>query len=153
MYGYVGVDNYELYHDLHGPDVCGLYYVSQGDVGMVPYWSEDEEGDVYEGGVALPRTGSDEPVNSVVSTSGPGGPVGPCDEESDFLRVPLPYPGPVPMSRSMVLLEHSARMAPVIRKVTFMWVMLPCTGPVWMIWSLVLLVRSAREAPVMRPGR
>ena len=36
----------------------------------------DEEGDVYVGYVALPRTGSDGPVISVVSAVGPGGP---CD--------------------------------------------------------------------------
>ena len=64
-------------HDLHGPDDCGVYCVSRGDVDVMPYWSEDEEGDVYEGDVALPRTGSNEPVNSVVSTSGPGGPTWP----------------------------------------------------------------------------
>ena len=83
LYGFVGPDNYELYHDLHGPDDC----VSQGDVGVLPYWSGDEEGDVDEGDVALTRTGSDEPVNSVVSTSGLGGPGGPgglCDEVCEY---------------------------------------------------------------------
>ena len=94
----------------------------------------DEEGDVYEGDVALAQTGSDEPVdmlgysivstfarvapvmrkvtfmrvmmpcpwtgsdelvNSVVSTSGPGGPGGPCDEEGDVYEggVALPRTG------------------------------------------------------------
>ena len=45
-----------------------------GNVGVVPYWSGDEEGDVCEGDVALSWTGSDEPVDmlgySVVSTFG-----------------------------------------------------------------------------------
>ena len=54
VYGFVGPDNYKLYHDLHGPDDCGVYCVSRGDVSVVPFWSEDEEGDVYEGDVALP---------------------------------------------------------------------------------------------------
>ena len=84
VYGYVGPDNYELYHDLHGPHVCGVYCVSRGDVGVAPYWSGYEEGDVYEGDVDLPWTGSDEPVNIVVSTSGSGGTGGPCDEESNI---------------------------------------------------------------------
>ena len=39
VYGFVGPDNYELYHDLLGPDECGVYCVSRGDVGEVPYWS------------------------------------------------------------------------------------------------------------------
>ena len=74
----LGWGNYELYCDLHGPHDCGVYCVSRGDVGVVPYWSGDEEGDVYEGDVALPRAGSDEPVDrlgySVISTFGSGGP-------------------------------------------------------------------------------
>ena len=45
----------------------------------------DEESDVYEGDVTLPRTGSDEQINSVVSTSGPGGLGGPRGEEGDAL--------------------------------------------------------------------
>ena len=96
VYGFVGPDNYELYHDLHGPDDCGVYCVSRGDVGVVPYWSGNEEGDVIEDDVALPRTGSDEPVDmfghSVVSTFGPGGP---CDEEGDVYEgvVALPQTG------------------------------------------------------------
>ena len=98
VYGFVGPDDYELYHDLQGLDDCGVYCVSLGDVGVVPYWSGDEEGDVYEGDVALPRTGSDEPVDmlgySVVSTFGPGGPGGPCDEEGDI------YEGDVAMPRT-----------------------------------------------------
>ena len=89
--GYVWPDNYELYHDLHGPDDCGVYCVSRGDVGVVPYWSGDEEGDVYEGDVALPWTGSDEPANSVVSMFGPGGH---CDEEGDV------YVGDVALPRT-----------------------------------------------------
>ena len=34
----------------------------------------DEEGDVYEGDVAMHPTGSDKTVNNVVSTISPGGP-------------------------------------------------------------------------------
>ena len=46
-------DDYELYHDLHGQDGCGVYCISRGNVGVVPYWSDEEEGDVYEGDPAL----------------------------------------------------------------------------------------------------
>ena len=38
VYGFVGPDDFELYHDLHGPDGCGVYCVSRGDVDVVPYW-------------------------------------------------------------------------------------------------------------------
>ena len=76
MYGFVGPDNYELCHDILGPDGCGVYCVSRCDVGVVPHWDGDEEGDVYEGDVDLYRSGSDEAVHSVVSTISPGGP---CD--------------------------------------------------------------------------
>ena len=124
MYGFVGPDNYELYHDLHGPDGCWVYCVYRGDVGVVPYWSGDEEGDVYEGNVALPRTGSDEPVDmlehSGVSTIGPGGPcdeTGPVaywsgDKEGDVYEgdVTLPRTGtdePVDMLGSVLRLLHS----------------------------------------------
>ena len=72
-----------LYHDLHGPDDCGVYCVSRGDTGVTPYWTGVEECDVYEGDVALPRTGSDEPFNSVIRTSPPGS-GGPGDEHSDI---------------------------------------------------------------------
>ena len=76
MHSFVGPDNYKLYHDLHDPDDCGVYCVSRGDI-------------------ALPRTSSDDPVSRVVSTSGPGGPVGPCDEEGDVYEgdVALPRTG------------------------------------------------------------
>ena len=43
---------------------------------------------------ALPRTGSDEPVNSVVSTPGPSGPGGLCDVEGDI------YEGDVSLYRT-----------------------------------------------------
>ena len=66
-----------------------------------------------------------------------------------FVRVMLPYPGPGPMSRSIVLFVHPgqmARVAPVMRKVTFLRIMLPCTGPGPTRLSLVLLILSTREA-------
>ena len=50
---------------------CGL---DEPVNGVTPYWTGVEECDVCEGDVSLSRTGSDEPVNSVVRTSGPGGP-------------------------------------------------------------------------------
>ena len=88
-YGSEWLDNYELYHDLHGPDGCEVYCVSRSDVDVVPYCSGDEEGDVYEGDVALPQTGSDEMVDmlehSVISTIGPGGP---CDETGSVADAP-----------------------------------------------------------------
>ena len=75
---------------------CGVFCVSRGDAGVVPYWSGDEEGDVHEGDVALPRTGSDEPVDmlgySVVSTFGSGGRVAPVMRKVTFMRVMLPCP-------------------------------------------------------------
>ena len=49
--------------------------------GVTPYWTGDEEWDVYEGEVALPRTGSDESVNGVARTSGLDDPDGPCVED------------------------------------------------------------------------
>ena len=57
MYGFVGSDNYELYHNLHGPHDSGVYCVSRGDVSVVPYWSRDVEGDMYERNVSLTRAG------------------------------------------------------------------------------------------------
>ena len=83
VYGFIGPDDYELYHDLHGPDDCGVYCVSRGDTGVAPYWTGNEEVDVYGGDVALPWAGSDKPVNSVVHTSGPDGPGGPYEETGD----------------------------------------------------------------------
>ena len=92
---------------------------------------------VYEGDVALPRTGSDEPVDMLkhggVSTIGPEGPwyetgsVAYCsgDEEGDVMMVMLPCPGPVLTSWSI------------------------CWGRSY-VYYIVVLVQSA---PVMRPGR
>ena len=91
---------YIVYHDLYGPDDCGVYCESRGDVvlprtgsdepvdsvvctsrpdepvkGITPCWTGDEEWDFYEGDVVLPRTGSDESVDSVcTSNSGPDDP-------------------------------------------------------------------------------
>ena len=64
--------------------------------------------------------------------------------KATFMRVMLPYTGPVPMrqsimpcpelvltSQSIVLFVHPGRMtwvAPVMRQVTFVMVMLPCPG-------------------------
>ena len=89
VYGLLGriiMSCYE-YYDLYGPHDCEVYSVSQGGVSVVPYWSGDDEWDVYESDVALPQTGSDEPFDgsgySVINTSGPGGPGDPCDEKGD----------------------------------------------------------------------
>ena len=70
--------DFDSYPDVHGfidPDDCGVYCVFWGDAGVTPYWTGVEECDVYGGNVVLPRTGSDEPVNSVVRTTGPDEPV------------------------------------------------------------------------------
>ena len=83
VHGFVEPDDYELYHDLHGPDDCGVYCVSQGDAGVMPYWTGGEECDAYEGDVALPRTGSDEPFSNSIYISPPGS-GGPGDEDSDI---------------------------------------------------------------------
>ena len=75
MYGFIEPVDYELYHDLHGPDDCGVYCISRGDVGVMPYWTDVEKCDNYEGKVVLPRTGSDEPVDSFVRITGYDEPV------------------------------------------------------------------------------
>ena len=80
---------------------CAMIFMSWMTVGCIvylrvtPYWTGDEEGDVYEGDVALPRTGSDELVNSVACTSGLVGPGGPRDEAADVCEgdVALPRTG------------------------------------------------------------
>ena len=89
----------------------------------MPYWSGDDEGDVY---VALPRAGFDEPVDglgySEISTFSPGDPGGPCQEEDDVCEddVALPWTG----SDEPIHLGQMARVAPVMRKVSFRRVML-----------------------------
>ena len=77
VYGFVGSDDFELYHDLHGSDGCVVYCVSRGSVGVaVPRWCGDEGSDVYGGDVILPHTGLDESLqvleHSVVGTIGVG---------------------------------------------------------------------------------
>ena len=77
MYGFVGSDDFELYHDLHGSDGCVVYCVSRGAVGVaVPRWCGDEGSDVYGGDVILPHTGVEESLqvleHSVVGTIGVG---------------------------------------------------------------------------------
>ena len=37
LYGLMGLDEYELCHDLHGPDDCGVYCVYRRDVDVMPY--------------------------------------------------------------------------------------------------------------------
>ena len=66
MYGFIEPDDCELYHDLHGPDDYGIYCISRGEAGVTPYCIGVEKCDNYEGNVVLPRTGSDEPVDSAV---------------------------------------------------------------------------------------
>ena len=60
-------------HDLHGPDDCGVYCISRDEAGGMSYGAGDEEYDDNEGNVVLPRT--NDPVDSVVHTSGPDEPV------------------------------------------------------------------------------
>ena len=57
-----------------------------------PCWNGGEEGDVYKGDVAVHRTGSDEPVNSVVCTTGSDGPGGPCDKAGDICKGDVALP-------------------------------------------------------------
>ena len=64
-----------MYHYLHGPDDCGVYCISRGEAGVTPYWTGVEKCDNYEGNGVLPRTGSDEPVDSFVRTTGSDEPV------------------------------------------------------------------------------
>ena len=70
VYSFIDPDDYELYHDLHGSDDCGLYCISQGEAGGMSYWAGVEKGDDYEGNGVLPWTGSVEPVHSVLCTFG-----------------------------------------------------------------------------------
>ena len=67
VYGFIEPDDYyELYHDLHGPDDCGVYCVARRDAGGTPYWTGVEDCDGYRGAVVLPQTGSGEPVSGVM---------------------------------------------------------------------------------------
>ena len=82
--------------------------------------------------------------------------VAPVRRNMTFVRMMLPCPRPVPMSRSIVLFIHPgqrARVAPVMRKVLFLRIMLPGTGPSPTRLLLVLLILSAREAQVVRLGQ
>ena len=49
MYGFIEPVDYELYHDLHGPDDCGVYCISRGEAGVAPYWTGVERCDDCEG--------------------------------------------------------------------------------------------------------
>ena len=71
VYGFVGPDDYELYHDLHGSDGCGVYCVAWGVVDAdvlhwsenrgpdMSHWSDDVRHYLKKGDVILSRTGSD----------------------------------------------------------------------------------------------
>ena len=65
MYGFIEPDDYELYHDLHGPDDCGV-------LRNVTFMR-----------VMLSYTGPG-PINSVVCTSGPDEPVKGCNALMDL---------------------------------------------------------------------
>ena len=43
VYGFIEPDDYELCHDLHGPDDCGVYCAARGETGGSPYWICDAE--------------------------------------------------------------------------------------------------------------
>ena len=70
-YDYVGPDDYELYHDLHGSDGCGVYCVARGVVDAdvshwsenraphVSHWSDDANHYFKKSDVFLSRTGYD----------------------------------------------------------------------------------------------
>ena len=78
MYGFIGPDEYELCHDLHGPDDCGAYCVSQSDAGVMPYGTGARDSDIYENDIALQRTGSVQLVNGVIGAVCSGVP---CEED------------------------------------------------------------------------
>ena len=86
VYGFVGPDDYELYHGLHGSDGCVIYCVARGIVDAdVSHWSENRGSDVSQwsdnvrhylqkGDVILSCTGSDvSPAALEDSVVGPGG--------------------------------------------------------------------------------
>ena len=43
MYGFIEPDDYDLYHDLHGPDDRGVYCISRGEAGGTSYWAGVEK--------------------------------------------------------------------------------------------------------------
>ena len=137
VYSFIEPDDYELYHDLHGPDDCGVYCVSRGDVVRVM--------------LSYPGPGTTSRVLFVrlgrMSRSTVRRPGGPVLRNVTFMRVILPYPGPGPMSRSTVLFVHPGRMirvAPAVKIVTFIRVLFPYAGPVRIRQSMILLVKSTR---------
>ena len=67
--------DYELCHDLHGPDDCGVYWAARGETGGSTYWSDDVARDVCMRGVALPQPGPQELLDSAIHTPGPVEPV------------------------------------------------------------------------------
>ena len=134
--------------------------------GDTPCWTGDEEYDDYEGNGVLPRTGSDEPVDSVVRTTGSDEPVDsvihtpgpdepvngdtPCwtgDEEyvDNEGNVVLPRTGSNELVDSVVRTTRSDE--PMLRNV------LPCPGLGLVSQSMVLLVhlgQMTRMALVLR---
>ena len=74
-----GGPRYELYHDLHGSDGCGVYCVSRRAVDAnISYQNENKGHDVQRGDVILPRTGSEKSPavleDCVMGMIGSGGP-------------------------------------------------------------------------------
>ena len=55
VYGFIEPNDYELCHDHHRPDDCGVYCAARGETGRSPYWIGDAERDVCIRDVALPR--------------------------------------------------------------------------------------------------
>ena len=137
-----------MYHGLHGPDDCGVYCLDEA--GVTPYWNGVEKCDDYEGKVVLPRTGSDEPVDSFVCTTGSDEPVASvvCTTGSDEPVASVVHttgsnepvvsvvctPGPAEPVNDVT------PAGPVIRNMTIMWGKLSCPGLGPMSRSTVLLV-------------
>ena len=78
VYGFIGPDESELCHGLRGPGDCGVYCMSRGDSGVMPYGTATGYSDNCENAIALHRTGSDQPVNYVIGAVCPGVP---CEED------------------------------------------------------------------------
>ena len=105
VYGFIEPDDYEMCHDLHGPDDCGVYCAVRGETGGSPYWIGNAERDVCIGDVALSRP--DPTSRLTVLFALPNrwnwlavlGLAGPVRRIMLILRGLLPYPGPGLMRR------------------------------------------------------
>ena len=126
-----------MYNGLHGPDDCGVYCISRDEAGVTPYWNGVEKCDDYEGKFVLPRTGSDEPVDSFVCTTGSDEPVASVVRttgSNEPVVSVVSTPGPAEPVNDVT------PAGPVMRNMTIMGGKLSCPGLGSMSRSTVLFV-------------